>query len=74
MQFMVTHLMSDSEGYDVVYSNAALHWVSGHETIFPQMMRSLVAAGGVLAVQMPDTRTQLSHTLIVDACKVLYNI
>ncbi len=37
---------------DLIYSNAALHWVGEHETLFPRLM-SLLAPGGVLAVQMP---------------------
>jgi trans-aconitate 2-methyltransferase len=37
---------------DVIYSNAALHWLSGHETLFPRLL-GLLGAGGVLAVQMP---------------------
>jgi trans-aconitate 2-methyltransferase len=37
---------------DLIYSNAALHWVSDHETLFPRLV-SLLAPGGVLAVQMP---------------------
>jgi trans-aconitate 2-methyltransferase len=37
---------------DLIYSNAALHWVGGHETLFPRLV-SLLAPAGVLAVQMP---------------------
>src|SRR6185437_12843528 len=37
---------------DLIYSNAALHWVTDHETLFPRLV-SLLAPGGVLAVQMP---------------------
>lgn len=37
---------------DVIYSNAALHWLGGHETLFPRLA-GLLAPGGVLAVQMP---------------------
>ncbi len=37
---------------DLIYSNAALHWLGGHETLFPRLL-SLLAPGGVLAVQMP---------------------
>ena len=37
---------------DLIFSNAALHWVTGHETLFPRLL-SLAAPGGVLAVQMP---------------------
>lgn len=37
---------------DLIYSNAALHWVDRHATLFPRLL-SLLAPGGVLAVQMP---------------------
>lgn len=37
---------------DLIYSNAALHWVTDHETLFPRLV-SLLAPAGVLAVQMP---------------------
>ena len=37
---------------DLIYSNAALHWVSGHQSLFPRLV-SLLPSGGVLAVQMP---------------------
>ena len=37
---------------DLIYSNAALHWLGEHATLFPRLL-SLLAPGGVLAVQMP---------------------
>jgi trans-aconitate 2-methyltransferase len=37
---------------DLIYSNAALHWLGGHAALFPRLL-SLLAPGGVLAVQMP---------------------
>ncbi len=37
---------------DVIYSNAALHWLGGHEALFPRLL-GLLAPGGVLAMQMP---------------------
>ena len=37
---------------DLIYSNAALHWLGDHPALFPRLM-SLLAPGGVLAVQMP---------------------
>jgi len=40
------------EAPDLVYSNAALHWLGGHEALFPRLLGTL-APGGVLAVQMP---------------------
>lgn len=51
--------------YDLVYSNAALHWCTSHGELFPDIVKSLVNPnGGVLAVQMPDTRVQTSHVLM----------
>ena len=37
---------------DLIFSNAALHWVTGHETLFPRLA-SLLKPGGVLAIQIP---------------------
>lgn len=37
---------------DLIYSNAALHWLAGHETLFPRLA-SLLAPRGCLAVQIP---------------------
>jgi trans-aconitate 2-methyltransferase len=37
---------------DLIYSNAALHWLDDHETLFPALF-AMLAEGGVLAVQMP---------------------
>jgi trans-aconitate 2-methyltransferase len=41
-----------AEPFDLIYSNAALHWVDRHSALFPRLL-SLLAPGGVLAVQMP---------------------
>jgi trans-aconitate 2-methyltransferase len=53
---------------DVIYSNAALHWVREHHRLFPALMRA-VAPGGVLAVQMPHNFSAPSHTLIAEAAR-----
>ncbi len=50
---------------DVVYSNAALHWLPDHETLFPRLARC-VAPGGVLAVQMPRNFDAPSHVAVAD--------
>lgn len=57
-----------TKSYDVVYSNAALHWCQHHDKLFPKLLGKLVAPnGGVLAIQMPDTLHQASHTLMETA-------
>ncbi len=53
---------------DVIYSNAALHWLPNHETLFPDLMTNL-DSGGVLAVQMPNNFSAPSHTLIADTVR-----
>ncbi len=51
---------------DIIYSNAALHWLDGHERLFPALLSS-VAPGGVLAVQLPRNFSARSHTSISEA-------
>ena len=50
---------------DIIYSNAALHWLDGHDRLFPALLEAL-PAGGVLAVQIPRNFGARSHTLITD--------
>ena len=45
---------SPAKAPDLIYSNAALHWLSEHEVLFPRLLNFL-APGGCLAVQMPQT-------------------
>ena len=48
---------------DLIYSNAALQWVSDHEQLFPRLFAWL-GAGGCLAVQMPLSWDAPSHRLM----------
>lgn len=48
---------------DVIFSNAALHWVGDHARLFPHLMGCL-KPGGVLAAQMPLSWGQTSHRLL----------
>ncbi len=40
------------EAPDLVFSNAALHWLDDHDRLFPRLL-GMLAPGGQLAVQMP---------------------
>ena len=46
--------------YDLVFSNAALQWVEGHEELWPRLA-SWVAPGGQIAIQMPMNDDHPSH-------------
>ena len=45
-----------------------LHWLTGHERLFPALLAALAPAG-VLAVQMPRNFGAPSHTLISEAAR-----
>lgn len=53
---------------DCLFSNAALHWLGDHSTLFPRLA-GCVAKDGVLAVQMPRNFGEPSHTSIDDAVR-----
>lgn len=51
--------------YDLVFSNAALHWVSNHEELFARLTRALIK-GGQLAVQVPANHDFPTHTVAAE--------
>ena len=50
---------------DLVYSNAAFHWLDDHQVLFPHLLRQ-VAAGGFLAIQMPRQHLNPSHQILFE--------
>jgi len=60
---IATWAPTPDEAPDLIVSNAALHWVPDHDTLFPRLLAAL-APGGVLAVQMPRNHDRPSHTLM----------
>ncbi|MBL4907748.1 MAG: methyltransferase domain-containing protein [Sneathiella sp.] len=50
---------------NLIFSNAALHWLDDHETLFPKLLKEL-RPGGVLAVQMPNNFNAPSHLTLYD--------
>lgn len=53
------------EPFDLVFSNAALHWVAAHEELFARLTR-LLSASGQLAIQMPANDTHPSHRVAAE--------
>lgn len=51
--------------FDLVFSNAALQWVTGHETIIPRVLE-LARPGGQVAIQMPANLNHVSHRLAAE--------
>lgn len=51
--------------FDLIFSNAALHWVADHESLLPRLT-NLLSTRGQLAVQMPDNDAHLSHTVAAE--------
>ncbi len=52
-----------AEPVDVVFANASLQWVGGHDWLVPHLFAQ-VAPGGVLAVQMPRNHDFATHRLM----------
>lgn len=52
----------DDAPFDLIFSNAALHWVEDHETLVEKLARRL-AIGGELAIQMPANFDHVSHAV-----------
>ena len=51
--------------FDLIFSNAAFHWVPGHATLFRSLI-SGVSPGGALAAQMPNNFHSAAHSVIQD--------
>ena len=48
--------------WDLVFSNAALHWSENHEELIPSLYEKLLP-GGQLAVQIPSNHNHVSHQI-----------
>jgi trans-aconitate 2-methyltransferase len=59
---------SPGDPADLLFSNAALHWLDDHPGLFRRLI-GLVRPGGWIAVQMPRNHDQPSHTAILEAAE-----
>ncbi len=53
---------ADREGFDLIFSNAAFHWVQDHEALIGRLASAL-KRGGQLAFQVPAMHDTRSHSL-----------
>lgn len=60
----------DEKGFDLIFSNAALHWIADHESLF-RRLTTLLDRGGQLAVQMPANDDHPSHAVAADVAREL---
>ena len=58
------------QAVDLIFSNAALHWVDDHESLFARLA-TFLATGGQLAVQMPANEPHASHVTAVETAQEL---
>jgi len=56
---------TDAGHYDIVFSSAALQWITDHQALFPNIMRR-VATDGVLAAQVPYNAEEPFHRILCD--------
>ncbi len=54
--------VTSTDSFDIVFSNAALHWVPNHDVVIPQLLNR-VGSGGALAFQMPSDINAPPHKL-----------
>ena len=57
--------------YDLVFSNAALHWLPDHPALFARLTAAL-ASEGQLAVQMPFNFDHPSHTVAAAVAPLIH--
>jgi len=51
--------------WDLVFSNAAIQWVSNHRELIPKLI-SLLSPGGQIAIQLPANHNHPTQTLITE--------
>ncbi len=55
----------DQNGFDLIFSNAALQWIPDHQSLF-RRLTGFLAGDGQLAVQMPANEDHPSHAVAAE--------
>jgi len=59
---------AEGEQFDLVFSNAALHWIDDHARVF-ERLASALASGGQIAVQMPAMHADVSQVTATELAR-----
>jgi trans-aconitate 2-methyltransferase len=65
LSFALRRIEELQGSFDLIFSNAALHWVEDHWALFPRLLRML-RDGGQLLVQMPSNHDHPAHLLAAE--------
>lgn len=60
--------LSDLGEFDLIFSNACLHWIPNHEELLPRIFQH-VSVGGSFAVQMPKVQDAVFYKVLWDLVK-----
>ena len=65
LRFETGHLEHLENSWDLVFSNAAIHWVDNHESLVP-FLWSAVRPGGQMVIQLPSNHGHPAHRLLAE--------
>jgi len=62
-QRSIEEQVKDPRKWDLVFSNAAIHWVDDHATLLPKLA-AMVNPGGQLAIQIPNQQQNAANLIL----------
>jgi trans-aconitate 2-methyltransferase len=65
LDFKRRDIQEIEDGWDLIFSNAAIQWIGDHPALVPQLFSHL-NPGGQLVVQLPSNHRHPAHRLIVE--------
>jgi len=68
LQTVEDFISSDSQKWDLIFSNAALQWIDKHEDLFPNLIAKL-SDNGQFAVQMPSQTENVLNKIVLKLAK-----
>src|SRR5687767_4960491 len=63
LRFELAEIEEAQGEWDLVFSNAAIHWVDDHKTLVPRLM-GMLRPGGQIAVQVPSNHGHPAQSII----------